>query len=194
MLTSNPIKSRCNAVASHTFHPIVPIWVVWWFLIPILIEASVMKSSSACASQFSPVQILYQVCPDKLDKFLHLHPIGIYFAFPNPECFYTVCISLLFCSFHWYCTLPLNNHNDSHADIGIVHLYQHILYLHQSILLEGKECTCHHLHSICHHQHWWLYNWFVALWGWRCWVRRRYSCLAGIKKLGEQVAKNTKLK
>jgi hypothetical protein len=92
---------------------------------------------------FSPVQILYQVCPDKLDIILHLHPIGIYFAFLNPECqklvFYTVRISYSFCSFHWYHALPLDNHNNSHAGIGIVHLYQHILYLHQSLLLEGKE-------------------------------------------------------
>jgi hypothetical protein len=28
MLTSNPINPRCNSIASHTSHPIVPIWVV----------------------------------------------------------------------------------------------------------------------------------------------------------------------
>ncbi len=50
MLTSNPTKSRCSAIAGHTSHPIVLFWVVWWSLIPILMEASVMKSSSACAS------------------------------------------------------------------------------------------------------------------------------------------------
>ncbi len=36
------------------------------------------------------------------------------------------------------------------------------------------------------------WNVWVALHSSECWVRRRY-CLAGITKLGEQVAKNTKL-
>ncbi len=123
------------------------------------IDGGICNEMKQCMCiSISPVQIIYQVCPYKLDIFLHLHPIGIYFAFPNPECqklvFYTVRISYSFCSFYWYRALPLDDRNDtSHAGIGIVHLYQHILCLHQSILLEGKERTCHHLHSIRHHQH-----------------------------------------
>jgi hypothetical protein len=49
---------------------------------------------------FSPLQILYQVCPDKLDIFLHLLPIRSNFPFHNPECqksiVYTFGISYLF--------------------------------------------------------------------------------------------------
>ena len=49
-IPSNPLNPRCNAIASHTFYPVVQKWVVFWIASCILYEASVMKSSSACAS------------------------------------------------------------------------------------------------------------------------------------------------
>ncbi len=123
---------------------------------------------------FSPVQFLYQVCPDKLDIILHLLPMHIYFPFHNPECqksvVYTIGISYLFAFSASQCTLDLDNCNDSYICIGIVHLYKHILYLCQSLSFQDKKRTSidyHHLHLNRHHQHRWLSDSFVARWGWR---------------------------
>ncbi len=66
---------------------------------------------------FSPVQILYQVCPDKLDIFLHLLPMHIKFPFHNPEYqksfVYTFSISYLF-AFSAGALGPLANLKETH--------------------------------------------------------------------------------
>ncbi len=54
MLISNPINPHWNAITHNTFCPILFL-VMWWFMIPISLEATVMisKSSSALASACS---------------------------------------------------------------------------------------------------------------------------------------------
>ncbi len=51
-IPSNPLNPRCNAIASHTFYPVIQTWVVFWITCHILYKASVMKSSSAWAYHF----------------------------------------------------------------------------------------------------------------------------------------------
>ena len=134
-IPSNPLNPRYNAIASHTFYPVVPIWVVFWIL-SYIVRGICNEILQFMSITFSPVQFLYQVCPHKLDIFVHLLPMHIYFPFHNLECqksvFYSLGISYLFDFSAGQCAFDLDNCNDSYVGIGIVHLCQHILYLCQN--------------------------------------------------------------
>jgi hypothetical protein len=87
--------------------------------------------------------------------------LRIYSLFHNLKCqkfvVYTGGISYLFSVSDSHCAFSLDNCNcnDSCVCIGIVPLYQHILYLCQSLFFEDKQRTlidCHHLYLALFHR------------------------------------------